>query len=91
MLQLWSDPILTAKSDRTLKEIVALREEIKTLVVTVVFWVFEDWHREVYRAEDWEKPWLKAYQIRDISKEKFDWILTHPDYKEAVNRYFPNI
>lgn len=80
-----------AKSNKLLKEIEDLRQEIKSLVVTVVFWIDIDGKRDIFRYEDEEKPWIKVYQICDISKERFEWILTHPDYEEAVNRYFPNI
>ena len=38
-----------------------------------------------------EKPGVTAYQITRISQERWEWILTHPNPKEAVEKYFPNI
>lgn len=38
-----------------------------------------------------EKPWTEAYQVIKITEERWEWILTHPDPKEAVEKYFPKI
>lgn len=52
-----------------------------------------DGKKEVYDPlVHWvEKPWVQAYQVAIISQERWEWILTHPDPKEAVEKYFPQI
>lgn len=52
-----------------------------------------DGKKEVYDPlVHWlENPGVTAYQITEITLEKWEWILTHPDPVEAVSRFFPNI
>lgn len=57
----------------------------------VIFAKFDDWRKEVYRSDFWEKPWIIAYQVKEIVQEKWNWILEHQNQKEAIEKYFPNI
>jgi len=87
----WERKLYQARMNKTLNEIESLRKEVSELVVRVVFGVDRDGKRDIFRYEGEEKPWIDVYEIIEISKDKFEWILEHPNAREAVDRYFPNI
>lgn len=45
-----------------------------------------DGKKEVYDPSvHWlEKPWVTAYQLTEITLEKWEWILTHTDWQKEI-------
>jgi hypothetical protein len=64
-----------------------------TMIKEIVVWLFNDGSKEIYDplVHGVEKPWLAVYQLTTITRDTWEWILSHPDPREAVNRYFPNL
>lgn len=73
---------------------------INSLAMEVVFarfipghepikWLLEDVYDPLVHGV--EKPWVAVYQLTTITRDTWEWILSHPNASEAIHKYFPNL